>query len=218
MGLFRKRKSRATRRAEARAIKARAKLEARLTAKNEARRIKSAQRTADKSLKAQVKAQQDSDRVAVKVAEAKLKAAREGKLLSPTRIRRVLTVSRLLTPILAPVIYRAAMATRALIDRRRADQLGIPLTQIGQFSGSGARLSARIAGSEQSLQMVQEKKPKDAETRQFASAMTERLGDLSAAITAAEHMPVARRRAAHSAISSQLDGIEADLMARLGLT
>ena len=218
MGLFRKRKSRATRRAEARAIKARAKLEARLTAKNEARRIKGAQRAADKALKAQFKAQQDSDRSALKIAEAELKAVREGRLLSPTRIRRVLTVSRLLAPILTPVIYRAAMATRALIDRRRADQLGIPLAQIGQFSGSGARLSARIAGSEQSLRMVQEKKPKDAETRQFVSAITERLSELSAAVTAAEHMPAAQRRAAHSAISSQLDGIEADLMARLGLT
>jgi Family of unknown function (DUF6474) len=218
MGLFRKRKSRATRRAEARAIRARAKLEARLGAKNEARRIKHAQRSADKALRAQVKAQQGSERVALKVAEAELKAVREGKLLSPTRIRRMLTVSRLLAPILTPVIYRAAMATRALIDRRRADQLGIPLTQIGRFSGSGARLSARIAGSEQSLRMVQEKKPKDAETKQFASATTERLADLSAAVTAAEHMPGARRRAAHSAISSQLDGIEADLMARLGLT
>jgi hypothetical protein len=31
-------------------------------------------------------------------------------------------------------------------------------------------------------------------------------------------MPAARRRAAHAAISSQLDGIEADVMARLGLT
>jgi hypothetical protein len=218
MGLFRKRKSRATRRAEARAIKARAKLEARLTAKNEARRIKTDQRGADKALKAQLKAQQDSDRAALKVAEAELKAAREGKLLSPTRIRRVLTVSRLLAPILTPVIYRAAMATRALIDRRRADQLGIPLAQIGQFSGNGARLSARIVGSDQSLRMVQEKKPKDPETKQFVSAITERLSDLSAAVTAAEHMPAARRRAAHSAISSQLDGIEADLMARLGLT
>ena len=217
MGLFRKRKSRATRRAEARAIKARAKLEARLTAKNEARRIKGAQRAAGKALKAQFKAQQDSDRSALKVAEAELKAVREGRLLSPTRIRRVLTVSRLLAPILTPVLYRAAMATRALIDRRRADQLGIPLAQIGQFSGIGARLSARIAGSEQSLRTVQEKKPKDAETRQFVSAITERLSDLSAAVTAAEHMPAARRRAAHSAISSQLDGIEADLMARLGL-
>jgi hypothetical protein len=218
MGLFRKRKSRATRRAEARAIKAGAKLEARLTAKNEARRIKGAQRAADKALKAQFKAQQDSDRSALKVAEAELKAVREGRLLSPTRIRRVLTVSRLLAPILTPVLYRAAMATRALIDRRRADQLGIPLAQIGQFSGIGARLSARIAGSEQSLRTVQEKKPKDAETRQFVSAITERLSDLSAAVTAAEHMPAARRRAAHSAISSQLDGIEADLMALLGLT
>jgi Family of unknown function (DUF6474) len=218
MGLFRKRKSRATRRAEARAIKARAKLEARLTAKNEARRIKGEAKAADKALKAHVRARQDSDRAALKVAETELKAVREGKVLSPTRIRRMLTVSRLLAPILTPVIYRAAMGARALIDRRRADQLGIPLAQIGQFSGTGARLSARIAGSEQSLRTVQEKKPKDSETKQFASAITERLSDLSAAVTAAEHMPAARRRAAHSAISSQLDGIEADLMARLGLT
>ena len=40
MGLFKRRKTRATRRAEARAIKAKAKLEAKLAAKNEARRIK----------------------------------------------------------------------------------------------------------------------------------------------------------------------------------
>jgi hypothetical protein len=218
MGLFRKRKSRATRRAEARAIKARAKLEARLAAKNDARRLKVDRRAAEKALKAQVKSQRDSDRTALKVAEAQLKATREGKLLSPTRIRRVLTVSRLLAPILTPVIYRGAMAARAVIDQRRADQLGIPLAQIGQFSGHGAQLSARIAGSEKSLRMVLERKPKDAETKQFVTAITERLTDLSAAVTAAENMPVARRRAAHAAISSQLDGIEADLMARLGLT
>ena len=41
MGLFTRRKSRATRRAEAKAIKAKAKLEARLSARNETRRIKS---------------------------------------------------------------------------------------------------------------------------------------------------------------------------------
>jgi hypothetical protein len=218
MGLFRKRKSRATRRAEARAIKARAKLEARLAAKNEARRIKGDRRAADKALKAQIKSQRDSERTALKVAEAELKTAREGKLLSPTRIRRMLTVSRLLAPILTPLIYRAGMAARAMIDQRRADQLGVPLAQIGQFSGQGAQLSARIAGAEKSLRMVQDNKPKDAETKQFVSAITERLTDLSAAVTAAENMPAARRRAAHAAISSQLDGIEADLMARLGLT
>ncbi|ORW01691.1 DUF6474 family protein [Mycobacterium kyorinense] len=217
MGLFRKRKSRAMRRAEARAIKARAKLEAKLAAKNEARRFKAAQRAETKALKAQLKAQRDSDRSALKVAEAELKAVREGKLLSPTRIRRVLTVSRLLAPIVVPLVYRAAIAARGLMDQRRADQLGVPLAQIGQFSGHGARLSARIAGAEQSLRTVQEKKPKDAETKQFAAAISDRLADLSAAITAAENMPASRRRSAHAAISKQLDEIEADLMARLGL-
>ena len=217
MGLFGKRKSRATRRAEARAIKARAKLEARLWAKNEKRRIKAAEQAAQKALNAQVKAQKESDRTALKIAESELKAVREGKLLSPTRIRRTLTVTRLLAPVLAPLIYRAAIAARGAIDQRRADQLGIPLAQIGQFSGHGARLSARVAGAEQSLRAVQEKKPKDPETKQFAAAISERLSDLSAAISAAENMPTQRRRAAHAAISSQLDGIEGDLLARLGL-
>ena len=157
MGLFGKRKTRATRRAEARAIKARAKLEAKLAAKNEVRRFKAAQRAETKHLREQLKAQRGSDQAALKIAETQLKAVREGKLLSPTRIRRVLTVSRLLAPIVVPVAYRVAIAARGLIDQRRADQLGVPLAQIGQFSGHGGRLSARVAGAEQSLRTVHEK-------------------------------------------------------------
>ena len=218
MGLFGKRKTRATRRAEARAIKAKAKLEAKLAAKNEVRRYKAAQRAETKHLREQLKAQRGSDQTALKIAEAELKAVREGKLLSPTRIRRLLTVSRLLAPILVPLAYRVAIAARGLIDQRRADQLGVPLAQVGQFSGHGGRLSARIAGAEQSLRTVQDNKPKDAETKQFVTAISERLADLAAAVTAAENMPPTRRRGAHAAISRQLDEIDADLMARLGLT
>ena len=218
MGLFGKRKPRATRRAEARAIKARAKLEAKLSAKNEVRRFKAEHRAETKALREKLKAQRNTDQTALKVAEANLKAVREGALLSPTRIRRLLTVSRLLAPILVPVVYRVAIAARGLIDQRRADQLGVPLAQIGQFSGSGGQLSSRIAGAERSLRTVQDNKPKDAETRQFVAAISERLADLAAGVTAAENMPFARRRGAHAAISSQLDEIDADLMARLGLT
>jgi hypothetical protein len=218
MGLFGKRKPRATRRAEARAIKAKAKLEAKLSAKNEARRFKAAQRAESKALREHLKSQRDSDQAALKVAEANLKTMREGKLLSPTRIRRLLTVSRLLAPIVVPMVYRVAIAVRGLIDQRRADQLGVPLAQIGQFSGHGGRLSARVAGAERSLRTVQEKKPKDGETKQFAAAISDRLSDLSAAVAAAENMPGTRRRSAHDAIAKQLDEIEADLMARLGLT
>ena len=217
MGLFTRRKSRATRRAEARAIKARAKLEAKLAAKNENRRLKDAHRAETRALKAQLRAQRDSDKNALKVAETELKAARQGKLLSPTRIRRALTASRLLAPVVVPLAYRAAMAARGFLDERRADRLGVPLSQLGQFSGHGAQLSARIAGAEQTLRLVAEKKPKDSETKQFVAAVTERLTDLSAAVTAAENMPTTRRKAAHAAITAQLDGIDADLMARLGV-
>ena len=98
MGLFKRRKSRATRRAEARAIKAKAKLEARLSAKNEARRYRSQQKAQTRALKSQLRAQRESDRAAVKVAEMQLKAAQEGKIFSPRRIRRTLTVARLLAP------------------------------------------------------------------------------------------------------------------------
>jgi hypothetical protein len=217
MGLFTTPKTRASRRAEARALKARARLDAKLAARNEARRIKSAERTGAKALAAQLKAQRESDKAALKVAQTELKAVREGKLLSPTRIRRVLTVSRLLAPVLVPLIYRAAITARGLIDERRAARLGVPLSQIGQFSGLGAQFSARIAGAEQSLRKVAESKPKDAETQQFVAAVTDRLTDLSAAVTAAENMPAAHRRAAHAAISEQLDGIDADLLSRLGL-
>lgn len=217
MGLFTRRKSRATRRAEARAIKAKAKLEARLAARNETRRIKADGRRQAAAIKANLKAQRDSDKAALKVAEAQLKAAREGKFFSPSRIRRGLTVSRMLAPVLVPVVYRAAIAARGVIDQRKADRLGIPLSQLGQFSNAGGALSARIAGAERSLRQVAEKKPKDVETKQFVTAISDRLKDLSAAVTAAENMPTARRRAAHAAITEQLDGVDADLMARLGV-
>jgi len=217
MGLFTKRKDRSTKRAEARALKAKAKLEARLSAKNEKRRIRAVERTENRAIKAGLKAQRDADRAAVKVAHTQLRTVREGKILAPGRVKRAMRVSRLLAPVVVPVAYRAATATRGAIDEWRADRLGVPLTQLGQFSGQGGRLSARIAGAERSLRVITERKPKDAESKQFVAAMTDRLGDLSAAVTAAENMPGPGRRSAQLAIGDQLDAIEADLMARLGV-
>ena len=218
MGLLSKRKSRATRRAEGRALRRRARLDAKYAARNDRRRIKTEQRAAKKALKAQLKAQRESDQAAVKVAETQLKTVREGRLFSPVRIRRALTVSRLLAPVAVPLIYRGSIAARGWLDERRADRLGVPLSEIGRFSGHGARLSARIAGAEQSVRLVAEKNPKDAETKKFVAAIRDRLNDLSVAVTTAENMPGTRRRAAHEAIADQLDGIEADLLARLGLS
>jgi hypothetical protein len=217
MGLFIKRKSRATKRAEARALKSKAKLEAKLAAKNETKRIKATERSHGKAVKAQVKAQRVSDRSAVKVAATQLRTKREGALLSPSLIRRTLAVSRLLAPVVVPVAYRLAIGARGAFDERRADRLGVPLTALGQFSGPGGRLSARISGAETSLRLLVDKKSTDAETTQFVAAMTERLTALSAAVRAAENMPGPSRRTAQTSISEQLDGVEGDLLARLGV-
>jgi hypothetical protein len=217
MGLFIKRKSRATKRAESRALKSKAKLEAKLAAKNETKRIKATERSHGKAVKAQVKAQRVSDRSAVKVAATQLRTKREGTLLSPSRVRRTLAVSRLLAPVVVPVAYRLAIGARGAFDERRADRLGVPLTALGQFSGPGGRLSARISGAETSLRLLVDKRSADAETTQFVAAMTERLTALSAAVRAAENMPGPSRRTAQTSISEQLDGIEADLLARLGV-
>lgn len=217
MGLFTTRKSRATKQAEARAIKAKAKLEAKLAARNERRRIRlqarseaASRRDARKSAAAALKNERD-------IARDQLKAAREGRLLSPSRIRRTLTVLRLLAPIVVPLAYRGAIAVRGILDARRAEQLGIPLAELGQYSGFGADLSARIAGAERSVAAVAERAPKDAETKAFTTAMRARLSELAAAVQAAEHMPATRRRTAHSTITRELDGIDADLLARLGV-
>ena len=107
-------------------------------------------------------------------------------------------------------------------DERHQCQTGFhlhlaELAQLGQYSGESGVLSARVAGAEKSLRALVEAHPKDAETKQFAGAIGARLADLAAAITASESMPPARRRTAQAAVSDQLDGIEADLLARLGV-
>jgi hypothetical protein len=128
-----------------------------------------------------------------------------------------LTVTRLLAPIVVPIAYRVAIGARGWLDERRADRVGVALGEVGKFSPHGARLSGRIAAAEQSVRMLAEKNSKDVETKQFVAAITGRLKDLSGAVTAAEGMPSARRRAAHAAIAAELDGIDADLLARLGV-
>ena len=77
-------------------------------------------------------------------------------------------------------------------------------------------MCARIAAAEKSLARVTASNS-DAETGKFADAISQRLSDLSTAVQTAELMPAARRKAAHHAISAELDGIEADLLARLGI-
>ncbi|MFF2086415.1 DUF6474 family protein [Nocardia sp. NPDC058176] len=223
MGLFSKRKRRPSRRAEAKALKHKAAVEAKLGAKNERkaakagertnrRAAKSAARTEAKVAKAQIATLQAEEKAAQKLAA---KADRE--LFSAAQIRKYIGVARVLIPVLAPLAYRGATFVRGQLDARKAQQLGIGLDQLGEFSGHGARLQARITNTESALDKITADAPGDADTKKYVDAARSRLTDLTVAVNTAEQMPAARRKAVHTSISAELSVLENDALARLGV-
>ncbi|NNH74001.1 hypothetical protein HLB23_29810 [Nocardia uniformis] len=211
MGLFTKRKKRVSRRAEAKALKHKAGMEAKLGARNERKKHRAEARTQDKVAKAQIAAFKAEEKAALKAA-----AKAERDLFSAAQIRKYLGVARILVPVLAPLAYRAATMIRGQLDNRRAQQLGIGLDQLSEYSGPGAKLQARITNVEATLREL-EQKSTDVETKGFATAIRDRLDSLTAAVRTAAQMPVQRRRAVHASISNELSGIESDVLARLGV-
>lgn len=212
MGLFTKRKRRTDRKAEARALKHKAALEAKLGARNERKRDRAEARNQREVAKQQVSTLKAEEKAALKAAE---KAERE--LFSAGQIKKYLGVARVLIPVLAPLAYRAATFVRGQINARRAHRLGIGLDQLSDYSGHGAKLRARISGASSALSEISNKAGKDAETQKFVTTSRDRLDSLTAAIRTAEQMPAPRRRAVHTSISSELSGVEADVLARLGV-
>jgi hypothetical protein len=210
MGLFTKRKRRPSRRAEAKALKHKAAMEAKLGAKNDRKARRAEARTQRKVAKAQISTLQAEEKAAVKLA-----AKAERDPFSAGQVRKYLGVARVLVPVLAPLAYRGATFIRGRIDSRRAHQLGIGIEQLGDFSGHGARLQARITNTEGALGKIGDSKGADGKA--FVAATKDRLGSLTAAVRTAEQMPAPRRRAVHASISNELSGIEADVLARLGV-
>ncbi|MBO0854468.1 MAG: hypothetical protein J2P18_11940 [Nocardia sp.] len=213
MGLFTKRKRRrADRKAEAKALKHKAGLEAKLGARNDRKRHRAEIRNQRDLTKAQIATLKAEEKAALKAAE---KADRE--LLSAGQVKKYLGVARVLVPVLTPLVYRAATYVRGQLDTRRAHRLGIGVGELGNFSGHGARMQARIASLESSLGELEAKGGKNGDTQKFVSATRDRLDSLTAAVHTADQMPVSRRRAVHSSISAELAGVEADILARLGV-
>ncbi|MGW4331139.1 DUF6474 family protein [Nocardia sp. NPDC004573] len=213
MGLFTKRKRRPSRRAEAKALKHKAAIEARLAAKNDRKARRAEARTQRKVAKAQIAAFQAEEKAALKVA-----AKAERDPFSAGQVKKYLGVARVLIPVLAPLAYRGATFLRGQLDTRRAQQLGVGIDQLGDFSGHGAKLQARITNAEAALAKIGAQDGKDkGETQKFVTATKDRLGSLTAAVHTSDQMPANRRRSVHASISHELSGIESDILARLGV-
>lgn len=219
--------ARKIRKAEARAVKTRAKVEARFDSrsrrKDHRRELKDQYRFRAKELKAEQKAAKKEAKAAIKVseAEAKLVAAQaqadaDARPFSPARVKRFLTVARLVSPIVAPIAYRAAVAGRAQLQELQATRVGVAPQKFAEFGGYGAPLQARIAAARDSITKLASLDD-GAETRSFIAAMTERLDNLKVATDAAETMAPTQRKAAFQAVDQELLAIDADLLARLGV-
>lgn len=161
---------------------------------------------------------------AKKEAKKLVKAQKKGEhgRFTPGNAKKVVGVAKVVLPVAAPFALRAASALRERYDQLRARKLGVPVDELGSFTGKGAALHARIASDGQALRELRERSAglsDDASiaNERFAQAAEQRLTQLTSAVRAAERMPAGRRRAAHRAVDGELSRIEDDLLARLGL-
>ncbi|MFW0797770.1 DUF6474 family protein [Gordonia sp. CPCC 205515] len=219
--------TRAQRKAEAKALKAKAKMEAKLDHKSR-RKTEKARRKDERKLrkqdhkqqrkttKAEAKAQEKVNKAEAKTVAAKAKAAADAKTLSPANVRRYLTVGRLVAPIVIPIAYRAAVGARGQVTALQANRAGVSPDVLRQFSGHGATLSARITTARGALEKVAAR-DSSPEAQTFVATMNTRLDNLAIAVDAAETMPPAQRRTAHQSIDAELGAIDADVLARLGV-
>lgn len=181
-----------------------------------------------KNARAAAKSERQKAKATTKAAKATTKAEQKGEhgRITPGNAKRVVGIFKVVAPFLAPYAAKAAFTARDGYDRMRARRLGVPVEDLGRFSGRGAALHARIAGDADALQRLRsgtDGQGADGSTNsqgnveQFTDNAEKRLGQLTNAVRAAERMPGSRRRAAHRAVAGELGRIEDDLMRQLEL-
>ena len=186
-------------------------------------RSRRAGRAAAKAEKEIAKAAKAERRATEKEEEIRAKERDDDQpdLVTGMTVKRYIGIARVVVPVLMPLIYQAAGTARARWDEQRARRFGVAPDELADFSGRGAGLYARIHNVALSVRELHNRRtaPSDESTdvRTFAADTENRLGDLEAAVRAAEQMPSFRRRRAHEAAAAELDRIEASVLGRWGL-
>ena len=141
--------------------------------------------------------------------------------ITPKKAKNALAVAKVLgpavIPVVAPYAVRAAGAARDMYDRYQARKLGVAVDQLGEYTGRGAALHARIAGLAQGLTDLRDSEKATDADKTFAKDGQGTLEQLSATVRAAERMPAARRKSAHRAVAGELERLEGQLLHRLGI-
>lgn len=169
-----------------------------------------ASRAAAKAATAAVKAS------AAQAAAAATRPARAiQKMTDPKTAKRAVTVGKIIVPVLAPLLLRAATGARGALDGARARRLGVPVDQVAAFRGPTGPAGARITGLSDAVRELAARKGNDLQITRFAEVAGARLRDLTAAVQASATMPRPQRTELLHAVGRELDEIDADLVTHL---
>lgn len=142
----------------------------------------------------------------------------DGTKLGKDDVQRWLGLARVATPVLLPVIYKLVSNAQRSAGKP-SDAGGVDLEAAGiNATGPGAALGARIVRLEQTLDQLDVSRGGERDVKDFIAATRSRLQDLRTAVETAENTPTAQRREVHSSISDELDRVNKDIFARLGVT
>ncbi|MEV4728447.1 DUF6474 family protein [Saccharopolyspora sp. NPDC049426] len=149
------------------------------------------------------------------------KAIKKGEFgtVTPGNAKKIVGIAKIVGPVLLPFALRAVSTVRENYDRSRARKLGVPVDDLGKFTGHGASLHARIAGDSVALRDLREQSTGEerGHARTYADQAEARLAQLTSAVRAAERMPSPRRKSAHRAVDQELSRIESELLTRFGV-
>lgn len=192
---------------------------ARRLEKTEAALAKADRKQLEKEAKVVSRERKQVDKIAkagrkheVEMAKMGVKQTEAGKFGSKD-VQRWLGVVKTATPVLVPLLYKAVSQVGPTAPGGAADAQAAGI----QASGPGAALGGRVVRLEQTLDQLDSKHSQDPKVRDFTASTRKRLSDLRTAVEAAEVMPTAQRREVHKSIAGEIDRVNRDVLARLGV-
>lgn len=180
-------------------------------------------KTAKKAAREEAKAAKTAAKREAKLAKLESKkaeaAAAAQPRITPKKAKNAIAVGKVLAPVVIPVVAplaaKAFGSVREALDRRQARKLGVDVESLGEYTGHGAALYARISGVYDSVRGLRESG--NAADVALADETTRHLHDLTLAVRLAERMPAPRRKEAHRGIADEVTQLESQLMKRLGV-
>lgn len=189
--------------------------EAKLERKLDKRAMKRAEKIRKAGWKDEQKALKAKHKHQSRMAEKILEQQRKQGMTSD-KAKGWVGATRLLLPVALPIGYRLMTFVQNRGQDASARRFGVSGDAVARFHGYGAPLRARIEGIRGSLERLE--KSKASGTAGFVKDADNRLDLLVDAVETAEHMTPDQRRRAHTSISAELDGIDSEIMAKMGLT